>query len=277
MRFWICLASWQSAKERLQQADASTVKTSWEHANELAKISDQLLAALEYRRKCRSQQAEIKRLQEKIAGLQAEQRHASEQDMHADKRPASQQSLKDSQFRTGFLQKPAQAADVSVQPTTGQQIRAGAAEESQVASLQEDVVLNSQVDELLRKLQEAERRVQQEAQKRREERKNIREVLRRRDEDLKAWKASSEAFRKRLIELGALQEPAVTESRHCSTPLRHPCSDGLYTEHPQEHEATSKPAKGSARQGRQQAEQPRDLSPAQVTPTASGRGVVPQS
>ena len=237
-------------QEVLRQAEASALEKSQQYADKLAKTRDQLQVALEYRKKCRAQQAEIKHLQQRIAALQSEQQRVSEPNRHADDQPAHKPSPKASLPTSGSLQRPAQAAHGSVHPT-----------HSQDAFTQDDQVLCNQIAGLLQRLQEAEGRVQQEAQKRHAERKNVREVLRKRDEELKALKAENQAFRRQLIQLGALQP-----EQRSGTPATR-------TELPQEYEATSRPAQGCARQARQQAGQPRTAPPAGATPKASGRGL----
>ena len=216
----------KACQAKLLQAEMSAEEESLRHADELAKTTSQLQVALVYRRKCRSQQAELKVLQQKVAGLPAKERHACDHERHAEKQPASQQSLKNSQLTPASLQRPAQATHVPAQPDCNQQIMAGAGVESHLTHSQDDVVLNSQVTELLQKLQDAEKRVQEEAQRRHAERKNVREVLRKRDEELKALKATSEGFRRQLLQLGALQEPSMTEPRPCRVSNQRSGSNG---------------------------------------------------
>ena len=241
-------------REVLRQAEANALEKSQQYADDLTKTRDQLKVALEYRKKCRAQQAEIKQLQQRIAAVQPEQQYASELQRaseragHADDQPAHQPSARESLPTSGSLQKPAQAAHGAVHPT-----------HSQDAFTQDDQVLCNQIAGLLQRLQEAEGRVQQEAQKRHAERKNVRAVLRKRDEELKALKAENQAFRQQLTQLGALQ------------PRQRSGTPEPRAELPQEYEATSRPAQGTARQARQQAEQPRATPAAQATPEAPGR------
>ena len=249
----------QACQDKLRQAEASTAEEKQQHADELAKTRDQLQVALEYRKKCRSQQAELKHLHQRIAELQAKQQHASEQNRRADSQPACQHSLKKSHFTTSSVPRPAQTAQLSAQPTRSHHFMAGAVVESQATSSQDNEVLCSQVTGLLQRLQEAEKRVQQESQKRHAERKNVREVLRHRDEELKALKAENEGLRQQLNQLGALQ--AHQRSGR----------DGPCTVHPHEDEATSRPSGVCPRPGVQQAEQLRALPAPVVTPKASGR------
>ena len=251
----------RACHDKLRQAETSAAEEGQQHALELAKTRDQLQVALEYRKKCRSQQAELKHLRQRIAVLQAEQQRASEPTGHADSQPACQHSLEKAQHRVGSVPMPSQAAQLSAQPSRSQHIMAGAVVESQATSSQDNGLLNSQVDGLLQRLQEAERRVQQESQKRHAERKNVREVLRKRDEEAKRLKAESEGLRRQLSQLGPLQ------------PHDHSGKDGPCTEHPHEDEATSRPSEGCARPGVQQAEQLRALPASEVTHKASGRNI----
>ena len=248
----------QACQDMLQQAEANAAKESQQHTDELAKTRDQLQVALEYRKKCRSQQAEIKHLQQKIAGLEAKQQHASEQSWRAGRQPAHKRSPKDSPSASGSLQTPAQR-DPSLQPTCSRQVMLAEGVEGQDTFTQDDQVICSQVAGLLQRLKEAEERAQLEAQKRHSERKNVRAVLQKREEELKALKAENEGFRRQLSLLGALQ------------PQLRSGSVAPHTELTQEGEATSQPAEACARQGRQQAERPRALSAAAVTQKPSGR------
>lgn len=251
-----------ACQEILQQAESNAAKESQQQADVLAKTRDQLQVALEYRKKCRSQQAEIKHLQHKIAGLQAKQQHVSEQSWRADNQPAHQHNQKKSLSASGSLQKPAKSDPMSLQPfPRSRQIMPGAGADSQDAFTQDDQMLCSQVDGLLQRLQEAEKRVQVEVQKRHAERKNVRAVLRKRDEELKALKAENESFRRQLMLLGALQ------------PRQRSGSDAPRTASPQECEATSRPTEVCARQGRQQAQQPKTVIASAITPEASGGDV----
>ena len=175
--------------------------------SELAKTRDQLQLALEYRKTCKTQQAELKRLRLRITELEAGNQPTALKEEHGSSQPAAlaaEHSKLSSQHHSGSQKQPAIGPAERV---TNEAIIAGSGSNNQATQSQGDIASDSELAELLQKAREAEVRAKQEAQQRHIERKNIATMVQKKDQEAKALRAQNKQLRQQLARHGILQRP----------------------------------------------------------------------
>ena len=179
--------------------------------SELAKTRDQLQLALDYRKTCKTQQAQLKRLQLRITELEAGNHPTALKEMHGSSQPAvlaAEHSKLNSQHHSGSQK---QSARGPAERMSNEAVITGLSSDTQATQSQGDVASDSELAELLQKAREAEVRAKQEAQQRYIERKNIAIMVQKKDHEAKALQAQNMQLRQQLAHHGILQPP-------CSSP-----------------------------------------------------------
>lgn len=188
---------------------------------DLAQTQDQLRAALAYRKTCKSQEAEIKRLQAQKAETKTREQRALDKARRTEKRLAAIQAMAaKSQLSAGSQQEPLLAASSPAEPAGNTQSTAGADAHAQASPAQADALPDDEKAALLQRAEEAEARVRRQAQRHYSERKNVKEAIKLRDERLKNLEAECESYKQQLGNCRGPQQPCpsthATSGQHVS-------------------------------------------------------------